>query len=71
MTRFLQKIDQLPKLSLRGQFGGVCIIEKYNELIAATRKRELYLTTFHPFSRGVRLFAGCIEDALRSWYFIT
>jgi hypothetical protein len=29
-----------------------------------TRKRELYLTTFHPVSRGVRLFGGPIGDAL-------
>jgi hypothetical protein len=30
-----------------------------------TRKRELYLTTFHPVSQGIRLFGGPIGDALK------
>jgi hypothetical protein len=38
MTRFLQKFDQLPKLSPRGELGGASIIRKYAELIAPTRK---------------------------------
>jgi hypothetical protein len=51
MTTFLQKFDQLPKLSLggelRGELGGANIIEKYAELTAPTRKKDLYLITFH------------------------
>jgi hypothetical protein len=47
MTRFLQKFDQLPKLSLGGELGGASIIGKYAELTAPTRKRDLYLITFH------------------------
>ena len=49
MTRFDQKFDLLPKLSLKGQLGGLNIIEKYNGLAATSKKRELYLNTFHPF----------------------
>jgi hypothetical protein len=52
MTRFLQKIDQLPKLSLGGELGGASIIENYAELTTPTQKKELYLITF------IRLF-GC------------
>jgi hypothetical protein len=52
MTRFLQKFDQLSKLSLGGdlggELGGTNIIEKYAELTTPTRKRDLYLITFHP-----------------------
>jgi hypothetical protein len=48
MTRFLQKFDQLPTLSLGGELGGTSINGKYAELIAPTRKRDLYLITFHP-----------------------
>jgi hypothetical protein len=48
MTRFLQKFDQLPKLSLGGEFGGASINEKFAELTAPTWKRDLYLITFHP-----------------------
>jgi hypothetical protein len=48
MTRFLQKFDQLRKLSLGGELGGASIIEKYAELPAPTHKRDLYLITFHP-----------------------
>jgi hypothetical protein len=51
MTRFHQKFDLLPKLSLRGQLGRLSIIEKYNGLAATSKKRELYLNTFHPFFR--------------------
>jgi hypothetical protein len=47
ITRFLQKFDQLPKLSLEGELGGANIIEKYAELTAPTWKRDLYLITFH------------------------
>jgi hypothetical protein len=47
MTRFLQKFDQLPKLSLEGELGGPSIIEKYAKLTAPTQKRDLYLITFH------------------------
>jgi hypothetical protein len=48
MIRFFQKFDQLPKLSLGGELGGASINGKYAELIAPTRKRDLYLITFHP-----------------------
>jgi hypothetical protein len=48
MIRFLQKFDQLPKLSLGGEFGGASINEKFAELTAPTRKRDLYLITLHP-----------------------
>jgi hypothetical protein len=64
MTRFHQKF-QIPKLSLRGQFRRVTNLENSNGLIFATHKREFYLITFHPFSQGVKLFGGSIEDALR------
>jgi hypothetical protein len=47
MTRFFQKFDQLPKLSLGGEPRGANINEKYAELTAPTRKRDLYLITFH------------------------
>jgi hypothetical protein len=36
MTRFVQKFDQLSKLSLGGELGGANIIEKYAELTAPT-----------------------------------
>jgi hypothetical protein len=38
MTRFLQKFDQLPKLSLGVELGGASIIEKYAELTTPTQK---------------------------------
>jgi hypothetical protein len=67
MTRFLQKFDQLPKLSLGGEFGGASINEKFAELTAPTRKRDLYLITFH-LTHCVRVFTelhpGPIGDAL-------
>ena len=44
MTRFLQKFDQLPKVSL----GGASIDEKFAKLIAPIWKRDLYLIIFHP-----------------------
>jgi hypothetical protein len=43
MTRFLQKFDQLPKLSLGGEFGGASTNGKFAELTDPTRKRDLYL----------------------------
>lgn len=48
MTRFLQKFDQLPKLSVGGELGGASINGKYAELTTPTRERDLYLITFHP-----------------------
>jgi hypothetical protein len=58
LTRFHQKFDQLPKLSLRGQFGGVASLEKSKRLTVATRKRELL---FIHFPRVL----GCLAGPLR------
>jgi hypothetical protein len=52
MTRFLQKFDQLPKISLGGQLGGASIIGE---------KRAV----FHYFSSVSDCLAGCIEAALK------
>jgi hypothetical protein len=70
LTRFLQKFDQLSKLSLGGELGGASIIGKYAELIAPTQKRDLYLFTFHPcqsvYQAASRLHWGCSKLA-HSW----
>jgi hypothetical protein len=60
MTRFLQKFDQLPKLSV----GVANINGKYAELTAPTWKRDLYLITFHLCQSVTELHPGCIEGAL-------
>jgi hypothetical protein len=39
MTRFLQKFDQLPKLSLGGELEGASINGKFAELTASTWKK--------------------------------
>jgi hypothetical protein len=49
-------------LNLGRELGGANINRNFAELIAPTRKRDLYLITFHPCR--VRVFTGCIEDAL-------
>jgi hypothetical protein len=41
------------------------IFEKYAELTTPTRKRELYLITFHLFFKVSDCFPGCIQVALR------
>jgi hypothetical protein len=64
MTRFLQKFDQLSKLSLEGELGGASIIGKYGELTAPTRNRDLYLITFHPCQSVYGVASRCIEGAL-------
>jgi hypothetical protein len=65
MTRFLQKCDQLPKLSLGGELGGASINGKFAELTAPTRKRDLYLITFHPCQSVSECLPSCIPAALR------
>jgi hypothetical protein len=66
MTRFLQKFDQLPKLSLGGELGGASINEKFAELTGPTRKRDLYFITFHPCQSVTELHPGRIGDALNA-----
>jgi hypothetical protein len=66
MIGFHQKFDQLPKLSLRGQLGGLSIIEKYNTLTAATQKKKPYLNTFHPFFQVPNYLPTLIEAALKA-----
>jgi hypothetical protein len=68
MTSFLQKFDQLPKLSLGGELGGASINGKFAELTAPTRKRDLYLITFHPCHSVSEYLLSCIEGALRRSY---
>jgi hypothetical protein len=65
MTRFLQKFDQLPKLSLGGELVGTSINGKFAELTAPTRKRVLYLITFHPCQSVSECLPSCIPAALR------
>jgi hypothetical protein len=65
MTRFLQKFNQLPKLSLGGELGGASINGKFAELTAPTRKRDLYLITFHSCQSVLEYLLSCIPAALR------
>jgi hypothetical protein len=64
MTRFLQKFDQLPKLSLGGELGGASINGKFAKLTAPTWKRDLYLITFHLCQSVLECLPSCIEGAL-------
>jgi hypothetical protein len=66
MTRFLQKFNQLPKLSLGGELGGASINGKFSELTAPTRKRDLYLITFHQCQSVSECLPSCIEGALEA-----
>jgi hypothetical protein len=70
MTKFLQKFDQLPKLSLGGELGGANINGKFAELTAPTRKRDLYLITFHPcqsvYRAASQLHRGCSKHIILS-----
>jgi hypothetical protein len=65
MTRFLQKFDQLPKLSLGGELGRASINGKFADLTAPTRKRYLYLITFHPCQSVSECLPSYIPAALR------
>jgi hypothetical protein len=69
MTRFLQKFDQLPKLSLGGELGGANINGKFAKLTAPTQKRDLYLITFHPcqsvYRAASRLHWGCSNQFVK------
>jgi hypothetical protein len=49
MIRLHQKLDLIPKLSLKGQPKGLSINKKYKVLTSASQQRELYLNAFHTF----------------------
>jgi hypothetical protein len=61
MTRFLQKFDQLPKLSLGGELGGASINGKFAELTAPTWKK----TSFYHFSSMLECLPSYIPAALK------
>jgi hypothetical protein len=56
MTRFHQKFDFVPKLSLRMQLGGLNVNKKYRVLTSALQQRELYLThKCRTYDNGIRV----------------
>jgi hypothetical protein len=53
-------------LGVKGQLGGLNIIEKYNRLTTAARKKELYLNAFHPFFMVSDNLLALTKGALRN-----
>jgi hypothetical protein len=70
MTRFHQKFDLVPKLSLRVQLEGLNINKKYRVLTIASQQRELNINVFHPFCRVSNALHCRISDALTDKYFV-
>jgi len=76
MTRFHQKFDLVPKLSLRLQLEGLSINKKYINkkyitFSSAFQQRELYLNAFHPFCYVLDGLQCRIGDALSLLNYIT